>query len=110
MPAKDLPGISPRQAKPLIELIIWDFEPALPTALKPQPVWASLSNGGVTEARTRYDAARAMARAFGFDYVPAGELPKRGLTADTALRLGRYFGTAAAFWMNVQVQYDIEVA
>jgi addiction module HigA family antidote len=32
------------------------------------------------------------------------------VTADTALRLGRYFGTTAAFWMNMQVQYDLEVA
>ena len=30
----------------------------------------------------------------------------RGFTADTALRLGRYFGTSAAFWMNLQQTYD----
>lgn len=34
---------------------------------------------------------------------------KRGLTADTALRLARYFGTSAAFWINLQGQYDLEV-
>ena len=28
------------------------------------------------------------------------------VTADTALRLGRYFGTSAAFWMGIQTQYD----
>ena len=32
------------------------------------------------------------------------------VTADTALRLARYFGTTAAFWMNLQAQYDLEVA
>ncbi len=32
------------------------------------------------------------------------------LTADTALRLSRYFGTTAAFWMGVQAQYDLEIA
>jgi addiction module HigA family antidote len=32
------------------------------------------------------------------------------MTADTALRLGRYFGTTPAFWMNLQTQYDLEVA
>jgi addiction module HigA family antidote len=32
------------------------------------------------------------------------------VTADTALRLGRYFGTTATFWMNIQTQYDLEVA
>jgi addiction module HigA family antidote len=32
------------------------------------------------------------------------------VTADTALRLARYFGTTPAFWMNLQAQYDLEVA
>ncbi len=32
---------------------------------------------------------------------------RRGLTADTALRLARYFGTTAQFWMNLQVAYDL---
>jgi len=35
---------------------------------------------------------------------------KRGIGADTALRLGRYFGTPARFWMNLQAHYDLEVA
>lgn len=34
----------------------------------------------------------------------------RGITVDTALRLARLFGTDAAFWMNLQVQYDLEAA
>ena len=33
---------------------------------------------------------------------------KRGITADTALRLGRFFGMEAAFWLNLQGQYDLE--
>lgn len=36
-------------------------------------------------------------------------LGKRGITADTALRLGRYFGTSPQFWMNLQARYDLEV-
>lgn len=32
---------------------------------------------------------------------------RRGLTADTALRLARFFGTTAQFWMNLQVSYDL---
>lgn len=32
----------------------------------------------------------------------------RGITADTALRLARLFGTDAQFWMNLQAQYDLE--
>lgn len=35
---------------------------------------------------------------------------KRAITADTALRLSRYFGTSAEFWMNMQAHYDLEVA
>ena len=34
---------------------------------------------------------------------------KRGITADTALRLGRYFGTSAQFWLNLQTRYDLEI-
>ena len=34
---------------------------------------------------------------------------KRSITADTALRLGRYFGTSAQFWMNLQDHLDLEI-
>lgn len=34
---------------------------------------------------------------------------KRRITADTALRLGRYFGMSAQFWVNLQARYDLEV-
>jgi addiction module HigA family antidote len=40
-------------------------------------------------------------------HIVAGE---RGITADTALRLARLFGTSAQFWMNLQSQYDLAVA
>jgi addiction module HigA family antidote len=36
-------------------------------------------------------------------------LGKRAITADTALRLGRYFGTTEQFWLNLQTRYDLEV-
>lgn len=35
---------------------------------------------------------------------------KRAMTADTALRLGRLFGVEPQLWMNLQAQYDLEVA
>jgi addiction module HigA family antidote len=35
---------------------------------------------------------------------------KRGISADTALRLGKYFGTTAQFWLNLQSHYDLDVA
>ena len=35
---------------------------------------------------------------------------RRGVTADTALRFGRFFGLEPQFWLNLQVRYDLEVA
>ena len=35
---------------------------------------------------------------------------KRGITADTAVRLSRYFGTTSEFWMNLQMRYELERA
>lgn len=48
-------------------------------------------------------------------HVPSGRIVtilngKRGVTADTALRLSRYFGNSAQFWMNLQARYDLAVA
>ena len=40
--------------------------------------------------------------------INAIALGKRGITADTALRLGRYFGTSAGFWINLQSRFDLE--
>jgi addiction module HigA family antidote len=37
-------------------------------------------------------------------------LEKRGISADTALRLARYFGTTGQLWINLQARYDLEVA
>ena len=47
--------------------------------------------------------------------VPANRISaivagQRGITGETALRLGRYFGTTPAYWMNMQVRYDLETA
>jgi antitoxin HigA-1 len=35
---------------------------------------------------------------------------RRGITADTALRLGRWFGTSPEFWMNLQKSYELRLA
>jgi addiction module HigA family antidote len=35
---------------------------------------------------------------------------RRAITADTALRLGRFFGTSPQFWMNLQANYELEMA
>ena len=47
--------------------------------------------------------------------VPANRISqivagKRAITADTALRLGRYFGTSPDLWMNLQKTYDLDLA
>lgn len=34
---------------------------------------------------------------------------KRGITADTALRLAKYFGVSAEFWMNLQTHYELRI-
>lgn len=46
--------------------------------------------------------------------VPSGRVTdilnaRRSITADTAVRLGRYFGNAAQFWLDLQGQYDIAI-
>jgi addiction module HigA family antidote len=35
---------------------------------------------------------------------------KSAITADTALRLGKYFGTSPQFWLNLQTHYDLDLA
>lgn len=35
---------------------------------------------------------------------------RRGITADTAMRLARYFGTTSRFWINLQAAYDLDLA
>lgn len=57
---------------------------------------------------TQYRLARAI-------HVPQTRIAAiiksgRTITADTALRLSRYFGTSVEFWLNLQSQYDADVA
>jgi len=54
----------------------------------------------------------ALAKALGVTQVRIGEIVqgKRAVSPDTALRLARYFGTSAEFWMNMQATYDLERA
>ena len=64
------------------------------------------------ELRARNLSANALARAL---RVPSGRIvdilnAKRSISAETALRLGRYFGNDPQFWVNLQAQYDLAVA
>jgi antitoxin HigA-1 len=57
-------------------------------------------------------SARALAKSLG---VPANRLTEimrgtRDVSADTAIRLGRYFGTDPRFWLNLQAAYDLSKA
>jgi addiction module HigA family antidote len=56
--------------------------------------------------------ANALAKAIG---VPANRITailkdQRGITGDTAIRLGTFFKTSAEFWMNLQMTYDLRIA
>src|SRR6202012_2069051 len=56
---------------------------------------------------SQYQLARSIA-------VPARRINEivhgqRRISADTALRLSRYFGTSERFWMNLQIRYDLEI-
>ncbi|WP_419641989.1 HigA family addiction module antitoxin, partial [Thiolapillus sp.] len=57
-------------------------------------------------------SANALGRAL---HVPPNRITailngNRAITADTALRLARYFGTSAEFWLNLQTDYDLRLA
>ena len=61
------------------------------------------------ELRARELSANRLALDLG---VPSGRITdilngRRSITADTAVRLGRYFGNRAQFWLDLQSQYDI---
>ena len=54
----------------------------------------------------------ALAKAIGVPQIRVSEIVRatRSVTPDTALRLARYFGTSAEFWMGMQATYDLETA
>ncbi len=79
---RDLPPVHPG------EILLEDF-------LKPM---------GITRYRLAKEIGVPQRR---IDEICAG---KRAITADTALRLARFFGTDAQSWMNLQAQYDLETA
>jgi antitoxin HigA-1 len=64
-----------------------------------------------SELKARALSANRLALDLG---VPSGRITdilngRRSITADTAVRLGRYFGNRAQFWLDLQSQYDIAV-
>lgn len=57
-------------------------------------------------------SANALAKSLGVPVTRVSEIirGRRGVSADTALRLARYFGTSAELWLGLQAEYDLEVA
>jgi addiction module HigA family antidote len=55
-------------------------------------------------------ASYSLAKSIGVDQTRISQLikGKRSFTADTALRLSKFFGTSAEFWLNAQSRYDLE--
>ncbi|MDX8396238.1 MAG: HigA family addiction module antitoxin [Mariprofundaceae bacterium] len=63
-----------------------------------------LEEMGVTAYRLSKETGMAQTRVG--DIINKG----RSITADTAMRLGKFFGTSAQFWMNLQAAYDLKIA
>jgi len=82
MTKRDMPPIHPG------EILLEDF-------LKPM---------GITQYRLAQDIGVGQTK---ISQIVRG---KRGISADTALRLARYFGTSAEFWVNAQAWYELELA
>jgi len=57
-------------------------------------------------------SANALAKSLGVPVTRVSEIirGRRGVSADTALRLARYFGTSAELWLGLQAEYDLRVA
>ena len=79
------------------------------TGRKPPPIHAGeileaefLTPLGVSQYRLAQDISVSPRR---INEIVHG---KRAITADTALRLARYFGTSERFWLNLQARYDLE--
>ncbi|MFZ0477546.1 MAG: HigA family addiction module antitoxin [Terriglobales bacterium] len=55
-------------------------------------------------------SAYALAKALGFPGIYDVVRGDRAISADTAIRLGKYFGLPAQFWLNLQNDYDLRIA
>ena len=63
--------------------------------------------GSILTPRIKLLKISAQSPPFRIERVARQEKP---VTADTALRLGKFFKTGAAFWMNIQARFDLEMA
>jgi addiction module HigA family antidote len=85
--------------------------PSRPQAASPTPVGLGRTVYGRSQGPTTLPSG-PLQRPFRLASPPLHQIlaGKRNITADTALRLGRYFGMSADFWMNLQSAYELDLA
>src|SRR5262245_21937671 len=83
---------------------------SMPPSMLPQPHPGETIKEDVLEPLGR--SVNQMARALGITAARLNDIVRgrRGITADTALRLARYLGTSAEIWMRLQLEYDLRTA
>ena len=98
---KDFQGIAARAKRKLEALHAAEFAPVTPGDM--------LKEEFLTEYRL---SQNQLAKAIGISPNRIAEIVnnRRRITADTALRLGLYFGNSPEFWMNLQSNYDLKMA
>ena len=82
------------------------------TAAALSSVWVVLLAALVVRCKWGVQPFPALAKALAVDATRLNDIVRgrRGITADTALRLSRYLGTSAKFWLNLHSDYDLRVA
>src|ERR1035441_1325086 len=78
----------------------------------PHPSWRDHPGGGAGTLEALKLSVNQLARSLAIDTTRLNEIVRgrRGITADTALRLARYLGTSPEFWLKLQVHYELRVA
>jgi addiction module HigA family antidote len=84
----------------------WDFEDSM---IKPPHPGETIREDYLVPLEM---SVNRLAHALGIGASDMNEIVRgnRGITADTALRLARFFGTSAQFWLNLQSLYDLRMA
>lgn len=87
-------------------------EPSMPNSQKQRKIFA-IPPGEILKTEFMEPmgvSAYALAKALHFPGIYEVVRGERAISADTALRLGRYFGLPAQFWLNLQNDYDLRIA
>jgi addiction module HigA family antidote len=87
-----------------------EITPSPPGGFVLPPVHPGRTLAGELEARGLTAHALALKLRVPANRISEIVAGKRGVSAETALRLGRYFGTGAAFWVSLQSKYELALA